>query len=470
MTNENETVDNHTEYVEGLIKRARIAQKEIELYTQEQVDNLCKAIARAMTKPENVKAIGEKVYEEGKMGDLQSKFKKLEKIKGTYWDIRNVKTVGVIDEIPERGLVKIAKPVGVIAALIPCTQPEVTSAIKAIFAIKGRNSVVFSPHPRTKNSTYMVIEIMRNTIKKHGAPKDLLICAKEPTIPMSKEIMKQSDLVVATGGAPMIHSAYSSGTPTYGAGAGNSNVIVDETADVKKTVVLLCQSKYFDQSSGCSCENSVIVNDQVYNSFIKEMKLNGAYMVTPEEKIKLQKALWPNWPNDHTLGRNVITQPASVIAQIAGFSVPEETKVIMVEESGSGKDYPFSGEKLSVVLTVYKYSDFEEAICIVNKNFSYQGLGHSCGIHTFDDERVMQLAESVKATRVAVRQMMTASNSGSWGSGNPWTATLGCGTWGGNIVSENITVKHFLNYTWISRPIQQHIPTDKELFGDMVND
>ena len=286
MTSKNETVDNHEEYVIGLLKRAHAAQKVIEIYTQEQVDILCKAIARALTKPQNVKAIGEKVYKEGKMGDLQSKFKKLEKIKGTYWDIRNIKTVGVIDEIPERGLVKIAKPVGVIAALIPCTQPEVTSAIKAMFAIKGRNAVVFSPHPRTQKSTYMVIEIMRNAIKKHDAPEDLLVCAEKPTIPMSKEIMKQSDLVIATGGAGMVRSAYSSGTPTYGAGAGNSHVIVDETADIKETAVLLCQSKYFDQSSGCSCENSVIVNDQVYDFFIQEMLSNGAYMINSKDKIK----------------------------------------------------------------------------------------------------------------------------------------------------------------------------------------
>ena len=469
MMEKTEKIDDYEKYVKNLIERSRIAQKEIEFYTQEQVDILCKAIAWAVTRPEIIKLIGEKVYEEGKMGDLQSKFKKLDKIKGTYWNIRNIKTVGVVEEIPERGLVKIAKPVGVIAALIPCTQPEVTSAIKAMFAIKGRNAVIFSPHPRTQNSTNMVIEIMRNALKKQNAPEDLLICAENPTIPMSKEIMKQADLVVATGGAPMIQSAYSSGTPTFGAGAGNSNVIIDETADIKSTAALICDSKYFDQSSGCSCESSVIVKDEVYDLFISEMKLNNAYMATQEDKIKLQKVLWPNWPKDHALGRNIITQPADVIAKIAGISIPVDTKVIMVEESGRGKDHPFSGEKLSIILTIYKYREFDDAVRIVKKNLAYQGLGHSCGIHSFNNERIMKLAMAIKATRVAVRQMMTASNSGSWGSGNPWTATLGCGTWGGNIVSENITVKHFLNTTWISRPITQHIPTDDELFGDMAN-
>jgi len=468
MTSKTESFE---EYVQSLLRRARAAQKEIEFYTQDQVDKLCKAIARAVTKPENVRAVGVQVFEEAHLGDLESKFIKLDKrVKGTYWNICNVKSVDIIDEIPERGLVKIAKPVGVIAALVPSTQPEVTPPIKAMFAIKGRNAVVFSPHPRTQKSTFMVCEIMRAALKKYGAPEDLLICAENPTVAMCQEIMKQSDLIVATGSMDMVHSAYTSGTPAYGAGAGNSNVIVDETADIKATAALLCVSKSFDQSSGCSCENSVIVNDQVYNYFIQEMKANGSYMVTPEEKEKLQKVLWPNWPNDHALGRNVILRPAPVIAQIAGFSIPEGNKVIMVEESGTGKDYPFSGEKLSIVLTVYKYKDFNDALRIIEENLAYQGSGHSCGIHTFDEERIMKLARAIKTTRVAVRQAMTSSNSGDWGSGNAWTSTLGCGTWGGNIVSENITVKHFINTTWISRPITTHIPTEEELFNEMVND
>lgn len=458
------TVATQETYVDQLVSRARAAQQQVENYTQEQVDLLCKAVAREVTLPEEVDKIGRMVYEEGGFGDLESKFIKLDKrVKGTWWNIRNVKSVGVLEELPERGLVRIAKPVGVVAALVPSTQPEVTPVIKALFALKGRNATIFSPHPRTKKCTYYTVEVMRRALKKYNAPEDLLICAENPTIAMSNEIMQKCDLVIATGGAGMVKAAYSSGTPAYGAGAGNANVVVDETADVEATAKLLINSKFFDQSSGCSCENSAIVSELIYDDFIKHITANGAYLLNAEEKEKLQKVLWPNWP-DTTLGRDVILRPAHEIAQKAGFEIPQGTKLLLVEETGCGKGHAFAGEKLSVVLAIYKYKEFEDAIKIVQANQAYMGLGHSCGIHSFDDERIMRFAEAIKTTRIAVRQAMTASNSGDWGSGNHWTSTLGCGTWGGNIVAENITVKHFLNSTWIARPITPYIPTDEELF------
>lgn len=408
------------------------------------------------------------VFEESRFGDLESKFFKLKtRVKGTLWDIRNAKSVGVIEEIPERGLVCIAKPVGVVAALVPSTQPEVTPIIKAMFALKGRNAVVFAPHPRTKKSSFYVVEIMRWALEQQGMPADLLICAENPSVAMTNEIMKRADLIVATGGAEMVKAAYSSGTPAYGAGAGNANVVVDETANVGETAKLLVNSKFFDQSSGCSCENSAIIHESIYKQFMADMKANCAYVLTRDEKDKLQKVLWPNWPTDHNLGRDVILQPAPKIAEIAGFKVPEGTKLLLVEETGIGEKYAFAGEKLSVILTIYKYKNFDDAIKIVQANQEYMGLGHSAGIHSFDDEKIMKFAEALKTTRVAVRQAMTASNSGSWTSGNHWTSTLGCGTWGGNIVAENITVKHFINSTWIARPIKPYIPTDEELFAGL---
>lgn len=456
------------EYVSGLMQRARAAQEKVNNYTQEQVDLLCRAIARSVTTPEEIKKIGTMVYTEAGFGDLESKFFKLEtRVKGTLWDVLKVKSVGVLEEFPERGLVKIAKPVGVVAGLVPSTQPEVTPVIKALFALKARDAVVFAPHPNTQKTTVYVVECMRAALKKYGAPEDLLICAENPTLEMTNEIMRQADLVVATGGAPMVKAAYSSGTPAYGAGAGNSNVIVDETADVEATAKLLITSKYFDQSSGCSCENAAIIHSSVYDKFLKDITANGGYVLNAEEKAKLQKVLWPNWPDSRGLGRDIILQRAAVIAERAGFTVPEGTKVLLVEETGSGPEYPFSGEKLSVILTLYKYDDFDDAMARVRANQEYQGLGHSCGIHSFDDEKIMRYAMTVKSTRVAVRQAMTASNSGSWTSGNNWTSTLGCGTWGGNIVAENITVKHFLNFTWVARPIEPYIPTEEELFAGL---
>lgn len=312
----------------------------------------------------------------------------------------------------------------------------------------------------------MVTEVMREVLKKYGAPEDLLICAEHPTMDMSREIMEQSDLVIATGGAGMVKAAYSSGTPAYGVGVGNAVVVIDETADLKQAAANVRISKTFDYASGCSCDNSIVVSSKIYGEFMECLKAEGAYLTTPEEKGKLEKAMWPD---GHMLNRDIVTQPAERIGEIAGINVPEGTQMILVEESGRGKEFLFSGEKLSVVLAVYRYEEFDEAIQIVNEIHAYQGAGHSCGIQSNDEEHILKLALQTKTTRVMVRQPQSVGNSGDWNNGMPFTGSLGCGTWGGNIVSENITLKHFLNNTWLSVPIKGVIPSDEELFGDVMN-
>ncbi len=465
---EKRDLESTVEYVAGLVRRARAAQAKIAGYSQEQADRLCKIVARAVTTPEQIDIIANMVYDEVGYGSVESKRAKIEtRIKGTLWDVHDKQSVGIVEKLPARGLVRIVKPVGVIAALIPSTQPEVTPVIKAIFGLKGRNALIFSAHPSTRKSTLYVVNQMREALKRYGEPEDILICAEEPTLMMSNEIMRQCDLIVATGGAPMVKAAYSSGTPAFGAGAGNANVVIDETADFEDTAKLLINSKVFDWSSGCSGENSALIQASVYDRMIGYLKQYGAVMLDAEQKEMLRKALFPSWPENHALGRDVIMRSPAVIAKLAGFEVPEDTKLLLVEETGSGKDFPFSGEKLSPILTIYRYSEFEEAISIVKANLAYVGEGHSSGIHSHNDEHIARYAAALPVTRIAVRQAMTASNSGSWTSGNNWTATLGCGTWGGNIVSENITYKHFLNNTWISTPINAHIPTDDELFGGL---
>lgn len=462
-------MDQMEEYVSTLVERARNAQALIADYTQDQANRLCRIVARAVTTQEEKDIIANMVYDEVGYGDVESKRAKIDtRIKGTLWDILDKKSVGVIEEFPARGLVRIAKPVGVIAAMIPSTQPEVTPVIKALFALKGRNAIICSPHPSTKHSTLYVVNKMREALKKYGEPEDLIICIEAPTMAMSGELMRQCDLVVATGGTPLIKAAYSSGTPAFGAGAGNANVVIDETADIEATAELLINSKSFDQSSGCSGENSAIIHESVYDKMINSLTERGAVLLNGEQKELLQKALFPTWPKDHSLGRDVIMRPPEKIAEKAGFQVPEGTKLLLVEETGSGFEHPFSGEKLCPVLTIYKYREFDDAIEIVKSNLEYVGKGHSSGIHSYNEEHIQQFANALPVTRIAVRQAMTASNSGSWTSGNNWTSTLGCGTWGGNIVAENITYKHFINSTWISTPIKAHIPDEEELFGEFA--
>lgn len=456
-----------SEYVKTLIDRARKAQKIAESYSQEDVDKLIKYVAWAAVKEESRTMLARMAVEESGMGDYNAKVGKfLKKVPGTLWDLRNQKSVGVIEDYPEKGIMKIAKPVGVIGALIPSTQPEMTPVIKAMFAIKARNAAVFSPHPKTARTTMICVNLMREALKKQGAPEDLLICAENPNIEMSNEIMKQCDLVIATGGAEMVRAAYSSGTPAYGVGVGNSVVIIDETADLKDAAEKITLSKTFDNASGCSCENSIIIKDAIYKDMISALKAEGAYLCNSEEKEKVQKALWPNG----ALNRHVITQPVATIAEIAGITVPKGCKYLLVEETGSGKEYPFSGEKLSLILTVYKYSNIEDAIAIINTNQAYQGAGHSCGIHSFNEDNIMKVALQTKTTRVMIRQGMNTANSGDWYNGMPWTVTLGCGTWGGNSASENIVLKHFMNTTWVARPIEGTVPAFEDMFSEVMNE
>jgi len=457
------------EYVAGLVERARKAQKIAETYTQERVDELSRAVAWAGVNPKSAVELATLAYEETHMGDYDSKLAKLnKKVKGMLREINGQKSVGVIETDEKKGIRKIAKPVGVIAALIPATQPEMTPFVKGICAIKARNAVIFSAHPSSLKTTTRAVELMREALKKYGAPEDLFICDEKPSREMSAEIMKQCDLVIATGGANMVVRAYSSGTPAYGVGVGNANVVIDETADLKDAATKIRISKTFDLSAGCSCENSIIVKDTIYDEFIKCLKAEGGYMTNAEEKAKLQAAMWPD---GKTLSRYIVARPAAEIAKQADINIPEGTRFLMVEETGAGKGHIFSGEKLSVVLAVYKYNKFEEAINIINLNqaTAAQGAGHSCGIHSFNEDHIMQLALGTKTTRVMIRQPQSAANSGDWENGMPWTVTLGCGTWGGNIASENIGLKHFMNTSWVAAPIARSVPTDEELFGDIMN-
>lgn len=457
------------EYVAGLIQRARKAQAVADTYSQEKVDELVQAIAYRVTREDVKVELAALALKESELGDYESKLGKIEKkIKGVYRDIRHQKSVGVIEEFPERGLRRIAKPVGVIGALIPSTQPEMLPMTKALFGIKARNALVFCPHPRGKKTTIRTTEIMRKVLEEHGAPADLLICCEEVSVAITNEVMKQCNLIVATGGAGMVKAAYSSGTPAYGVGAGNACLVVDDTADLKDAAHKTMLSKTGDLAAGCSCDNSLIIFSNIYDKMIAELKTQGGYLCNAEEKAKIQKALFPEWPANHVLNRDVVARSAATIAQIAGITVPEETKFIMVEETGSGEEYPLSGEKMCLVLTVYRCKDLDDGIRIVNANHAYSGAGHSCGIHSHSEDNILKFALATHTSRCNVNLPNSWANTGDWGSGYPFSGSLGCGTWGGNIASENITLKHYLNNTWIAMPIPPIIPTDEDLFGNLM--
>lgn len=454
-----------SEEIKDLISRSRKAQEIANTYTQERVDQLITAIAWDIVKDGVAEKIAKMAVEESGMGNYEGKYAKLmTKIKGPLRDMQGQKSVGIIERDTEKGLIKIAKPVGVIGALIPCTNPEATPVAKVMFAIKGRNSIIMSPHPRTKKTNTYITNIIRATLKKYDAPEDLVISIDEPTLEASSQLMQECDLVLATGGGGLVHAAYSSGTPAYGVGQGNAVTVVDETADLKDVANKIMRSKTFDYATSCSTENSCVIQETVYHDLVKYMQEEGGYLVNPEEKQKLQDTMWP----DGHLNPKIVAQSAQTIGSLAGINLAEDKTFFMVEETGIGPDYLFSGEKLSVVTTLYKYKEFKEAIDKVNAITNYHGRGHSCGIHSFNQDRIEELSLKTKTSRVMVRQPQCLANSGAWTNGMPMTLTLGCGTWGGNISSENINWKQLINITWVSSPIEDNMPTDEELFGDIM--
>jgi sulfoacetaldehyde dehydrogenase len=456
-----------TKYIASLIERARKAQAEIAYATQEQVDDLCARIAWSGVRPDFARQFSEFCVQDSGMGRADHKYAKLlVKIKGTLRDTKGKKSVGVVEEDRAKGIMKIAKPVGVIGALIPVTNSEATPFVKAIGAIKTRNAIIMAPHPRTLATNKMAVAQMRAVLKKQGWPEDLILNVDELSIEASKELMAQCDLVIATGGSAMVKAAYSSGTPSLGVGAGNAVCIVDETADLADAADKIMRSKTFDYATSCSTENSIVIQASVYAAMLKELEKVGAYIVSPTEKQQLQQAMW----KDGVLSRDIVAQSPEKIAKLAGINLSAGKTFFLVEETGVGKGFPFSGEKLSVTAAVYKWQEFEEAIDLVNRITSYSGPGHSCSLHSFNEARIQALGHKVKISRIMIRQPQCLANSGAWTNGMPMTLTLGCGTWGGNSTTSNINWEHMLNYTWVSFPIPSTQPSDEELFGAIMHE
>lgn len=454
-------------YIENLMRRARKAQKIAEGFSQEKVDELAAAITWEIAANDDlVQELAEFSFKECGLGDVASKVAKVKgKCRGIFFDVKNAKSVGITEVIPELGLIRISKPAGVIGSLVPSTQAEMHPLTQAIFVVKARDAVIFAPHPRGKNTTLKSTNLLRAVMRKYDAPEDLFLTIEEPSVAKTNELMKQCDLVIATGGQAMVRAAYSSGTPAYGVGAGNSMIVIDKTADLADAAIKIKASKTFDLAAGCSCDNSVIIDESVYDEMLEEFKNVGAYLLNSKEKESLKKAMWPNWPHDHVLNRDIVASPIDNITRIAGIEVPEGTSMLLVEEDKTGAKTPFSGEKLSLILTVYKSQDIDDAIRIANENHAFSGSGHSCGIYTNTSENIEKLSLATHTTRVVVNQAQSATNGGSWTSGMPFSHSLGCGTWGGNICSENIELKHYLNNTWVIREIPNRKPTDEELFS-----
>lgn len=453
-------------YADELMRRAHVALKQVECYDQARVDRLCQAIGWATANEKTFKRIAQMGVDESGLGDREGRVAKRFKVTGILRDILRQKSVGIIEEIPEKGIVKYGKPVGVIVSLIPTTNPELTPPGVGLFALKCRDVVIFAPHPRSKKTTFEMVRVMRETLKREGAPADVFQCVENPSIPLSQYLMSVCDLIQATGGKDMVKAAYSSGTPSLGVGAGNSTMVIDETANIEEAARNTHISKTSDYGSGCSADGNLVVEASIYDKFLDQLIKEGGYLASHEEKQKLLAVLWDS--EGHRTPDTVAIS-AQRIAARAGFEIPADRTFIIVPEDKIGKEHFFSSEKLCVVLAIFKYSGFENALKMVEQIYEVGGKGHSCGIYSFNDDHINQLALLAPVSRMMVRQSQSKANGGSFTNGMPMTSSLGCGSWGRNSTSENIHLKHYMNTTWVSRPIPEDRPSEQELFGEFYN-
>ncbi|MEE2651412.1 MAG: aldehyde dehydrogenase family protein [Pseudomonadota bacterium] len=467
MENTQQAEANAADYIAGLMARSRAAQQQIAHYSQQQVDELITAMVWAVAKPGVAEDVARFTVEETQLGNYEGKYLKIaKKTRATLFDILHDKSVGVIEEGRERNIVKIAKPVGVIGALAPCTNPEATPVIKSIFAVKGRNAIIIAPHPRSKLTNKMICDRMRAAIAALGAPEDLVIAIEQPSLESTNELMKQCDRILATGGAAMVKSAYASGTPALGVGAGNAVIVVDDTADLEMAAEKIRISKTLDLAASCSSDNSVVAFEAIADSLLDKLQAEGGYICNSEEKQRLQALIWED---GHIISK-IVAQPASVLAAMAGIDLPEGKQFFIVPETGAGAEHPFSGEKMSVVMAFYRVADLGEAIATTNAIQAYQGQGHSCGIYSRSDDNIQRYAEQTFTSRVMVNQPQAPSNSGNVWNGMRQTFSLGCGSWGGNGTNNNISWQDLVNITWVSRPLAQtkQLPADEQLFASAI--
>jgi sulfoacetaldehyde dehydrogenase len=450
----------------GLIACARAAQSIADGYDQARTDLMVAAAGWAIMEPARNRELAELAVADTGLGNVADKFaKNHRKTLGLLRDLEGARSVGVIAEHPELGVTEIARPVGVVAAITPSTNPGATPANNIINALKGRNAVILAPSPRGWSTCARLVGFIHAELDKIGAPRDLVQTLPAPvTKEATLELMRRSDLVVATGSQSNVRAAYSSGTPALGVGAGNVASIVDASADLEQAAAMIARSKTFDNATSCSSENSLVLDAAIYDAMLAALVRQGGVMLDAAERERLQAVLFPSGK----LSPALTAKDAATIAAASGLNEArsEGARFLMVEESGFGRDHPFSGEKLSPVLAVYRADDFEEACRIVEKIYAYQGAGHSVGLHTRNDKQALELGLRLPVSRVIVNQAHCIATGGSFDNGLPFSLSMGCGSWGRNSFSDNLTFRHFLNVTRVARPIPERVPDEAELFAD----
>ncbi len=458
-----------------LVARARAAQRIYETWSQAQVDTAVVAAGWAIIEPARNRELAELAVADTGVGNVEDKVRKNHrKTFGLLRDLRGARSVGVISEDPARGIVEIARPVGVVCAVTPSTNPGATPANKIINALKGRNAVIVAPSPKGWSTAARLIGFIHAQFDRIGAPRELVQLLPSPVNKQATaELMRLCDLVVATGSQANVRAAYASGTPAFGVGAGNVAGIVDETADVALAAERILRSKTFDNATSCSSENSLVLVDAVRTQMLAALEERGAVLLDGAQKATLQQLMWP----DGKLSPAVIGKSAREIAERAAAAsdaqgatawsaiAERNPRILMVTEDGVGHDHPYSGEKLSPVLAIYAAANFDQAAQTVDRIYAYEGAGHSVGLHSALPERALQLGLTLPVSRVIVDQAHCIATGGSFDNGLPFSLSMGCGTWGKNSFSDNMNYRHYLNITRVSRPIPEQVPSEEDIFG-----
>lgn len=449
-------------YIDSYISRAREAQAVIDKYSQKQVDQLVMIIAKTVY--DNAEQLAELAVEETNMGLYEDKVAKNKGKASIIWNsLKNKKSVGIINRDEDRGIVDVAKPMGVVAAITPMTNPIVTPMSNAMFAVKGRNSIIFTPHHKAIKSSTKTVDLINRGLDKLGAPKNLLQILDQQSRVNTRTLISSADVVIATGGAGMVKAAYSSGRPALGVGAGNVQCIIDKDVDFGEAVPKIIAGRIFDNGIICSGEQSAIIPLDHYEEIIREFIKNGTYLVTEaEEKEAFRKAIFP----DGAMNRHAVGQSVQAIARMAGVKLPSECKMIAIVADGFGQDDLLSKEKMCPVIAIFPYKSFKEAVEIAKANIEVEGKGHSAAIHSNNVENIEYLADRLSVSRLVVNQSCASSAGGSYFNGLAPTNTLGCGSWGNNSISENLDYKHLINISKLAyhRP-DNPVPSQEELWS-----
>jgi succinate-semialdehyde dehydrogenase len=449
--------------VQDLVAKARLAQAVFESFSQEQVDAIVKGIGKYVY--DNAETLARMAVDETGIGVYEDKILKNKGKARVIWNsLKDKKSRGIIGEDDETNMVFVAKPMGVVGAVTPVTNPIVTPMCNAMFALKTGNAVIFAPHPKAERCTVLLAEAFMDVVKSHGGPDDLVQTIRNGSIETTQELMKVVDVVVATGGGAMVKSAYSSGRPSFGVGAGNVPVIFDRDVNLKEAAEKVVTGASFDNGIICSHEQFVLTPEEHYQETVGAFEATGKVWFTDDEAQvqKLRDVVFPGG----RLNKDVVGRSASEIGRMAGLDVPASARIILLPAKGAGTADVLAREKLCPVVAILPYTTFTEAVAHAKANLLVEGAGHSAAVHSHNEAHIREAGVELPVSRLVVNQPSALTAGGSLTNGFAATTTLGCGSWGGNSISENLDYKHLMNVSRIGKVIaNKRVPTDAEIWG-----